>query len=906
MNIDITTVLRSINHDVFVPSLDPASEGLYKNPESYSILDPNNIYRSKSEGTSRNIQEIQDICNVFVKEQPLTDIVAFRPSRILEHELVISLSSSVQVSNSIGELEEGLKKKFDHLKEQEKTKKLFSDFEERCEKYRYDTINLLEIITKQLNGKDLSEENIRDISSSGNQDMLSKIDMVIDILNTMELKNGASSEIKAKIVIDKLTNKFFRDEAKSLVSSIIQDQVNYDKEKLKEYFTGKIATPSLEEFYKTKSLLEKSLKENGQLFDYLEAEAKIKTKYKDQPDQVLTECKELLEKYLGKNNEYTNFLDCYVDRDKLVEEYFLPITERSLVERQTLTINGGIASGKGSSVQLVEHEYEYPDQLARSRNPADNVKINGDSYKALLNPSYSGENKKFSQLVQPEVSWIGNEIFNRIQQDTSNKQMGKDIVIDKVMLPSLWIEAAISGGGTLSGIIVSTAVDTAIPRAYARGKEIGRFEHTEGILKTHKDSVSWFQSIIKNEQFKGQNIEYYIYDNNVLRGSKPNLIASIDCKNNQIIVNDVVGLRKFLKKGLIDIEETLHDTHADTTKIEYGQDRDVSDVYKEFMNHFENAATVNLELEISAKVFAEKSCTDNLKAELDKIVDQKILEKLTELSSKVSDIEVIEGMKNYFDQLKTGEHWNDIKNTVLETTAIKNYIKSEVSSIVRENKEKITGVIGPDKSTFNEFKEKVSEYVFNQLLKTGDKVSEHYFSSIVQDIAMTKEMEFYSAKRGEIQEIFLKDDKGVNEWLETKKNEVEKEIQNKKDVLDKYKHNNKDQEGTSDYKNTIEAINGAIAKLEAERKVTENKEEYIREYNEKFSNDLEKLEQEDKNSGDRALEHLANEHQVEHHPKLLLLRSEFYTDDLINSFDMQVEEVFMVPTGATVEQTENY
>ena len=902
MNIDITTVLRSINHDVFVPSLDPASEGLYKNPESYSILDPNNIYRSKSEGTSRNIQEIQDICNVFVKEQPLTDIVAFRPSRILEHELVISLSSSVQVSNSIGELEEGLKKKFDHLKEQEKTKKLFSDFEERCEKYRYDTIDLLDSITKQLSDKGFSAENIRDISSSGNQDMLSKIDMVIDILNTMELKNGASSEIKAKIVIDKLTNKFFRDEAKSLVSSIIQDQVNYDKEKLKEYFTGKIATPSLEEFYKTKSLLEKSLKENGQLFDYLAAEAKIKTKYKDQPDQVLTECKELLEKYLGKNNKYTNFLDCYVARDKLVEEYFLPITERSLVERQTLAINGGMASGKGSSVQLVEYGYEYPDQLEHSRNPADNIKMNRDSYKTVI---ALDRNNAFAVSLGDEAALISSEIAARLE-DKIKTGKASDVVIDKVQLPNSWIGAAISGGGTLSGIIVSTTVETAIPRAYQRGEEIGRFSTTKDLLTAHKDSVSWFQSIIKNEQFKGQNIEYYIYDNNVLRGSKPNLIASIDCKNNQIIVNDVVGLRKFLKKGLIDIEETLHDTHADTTKIEYGQDRDVSDVYKEFMNHFENAATVNLELEISAKVFAEKSCTDNLKAELDKIVDQKILEKLTELSSKVSDIEVIEGMKNYFDQLKTGEHWNDIKNTVLETTAIKNYIKSEVSSIVRENKEKITGVIGPDKSTFNEFKEKVSEYVFNQLLKTGDKVSEHYFSSIVQDIAMTKEMEFYSAKRGEIQEIFLKDDKGVNEWLETKKNEVEKEIQNKKDVLDKYKHNNKDQEGTSDYKNTIEAINGAIAKLEAERKVTENKEEYIREYNEKFSNDLEKLEQEDKNSGDRALEHLANEHQVEHHPKLLLLRSEFYTDDLINSFDMQVEEVFMVPTGATVEQTENY
>ena len=76
-------------------------------------------------------------------------------------------------------------------------------------------------------------------------------------------------------------------------------------------------------------------------------------------------------------------------------------------KRITFTINGAIASGKGSFESIIKQQI----QESSNKSWYDLAKINGDSYKLVLNPNYIHEKSLqkiilFSQLVQEEIHFL--------------------------------------------------------------------------------------------------------------------------------------------------------------------------------------------------------------------------------------------------------------------------------------------------------------------------------------------------------------------------------------------------------------------------------------------------------------------------------------------------------------------
>jgi hypothetical protein len=163
------------------------------------------------------------------------------------------------------------------------------------------------------------------------------------------------------------------------------------------------------------------------------------------------------------------------------------LTEYDLDKRITFSVSGAIASGKGALEELMK------DHVKDLGKPWDDImKINGDSYKPLLNPAcrYKASKQKlmlYSQLVQDDITVIGKEINRRLLERIKATGKAPNAFIDKSFMNERGFEIALIGGGKLKGFMASLSVEAAIARAEARGELTGTFEDTYQILEAHSN-----------------------------------------------------------------------------------------------------------------------------------------------------------------------------------------------------------------------------------------------------------------------------------------------------------------------------------------------------------------------------------------------------------------------------------
>lgn len=281
-------------------------------------------------------------------------------------------------------------------------------------------------------------------------------------------------------------------------------------------------------------------------------------------------------------SEVTRSLESLVSFSEAV-----PLSKRTASSRNSAAINGPIASGKGSSEALIRYKVEHE----FSRDWDDSIKINGDSYKGLLNPEYSGATgmraEVFSQLVQDEASFIKATLSKRIQKELDVTGSAPDVVVDANSCTDLEIDNATKGGGKMTGAIVFIPVEKALERALARGDTTGRYEHTEVMLTQHKGAIERFIQIIADRP--DQHIEYTLLNNDVPRGAQANKVATFDCARKEIKIYDVDSFKAFLSKTQLDPARTM----AEGT-ICYQQYNNAT-LFAEFLAKMEGSGyTVNL------------------------------------------------------------------------------------------------------------------------------------------------------------------------------------------------------------------------------------------------------------------------------------------------------------------------
>ncbi|MGV3739947.1 MAG: hypothetical protein ACO1N3_01475 [Gammaproteobacteria bacterium] len=217
-------------------------------------------------------------------------------------------------------------------------------------------------------------------------------------------------------------------------------------------------------------------------------------------------------------------------------------------KRHTFMINGGPASGKGSSVERLKINAE--EQGISWDNV---VKVNTDSYKSLLLEPGTVKPELYSQLAQEEAATVHQKIQQRLISMAKNRQ-APHVFFDQVFPGIDKIDYGLLEGGCVRGIVVSTDVEDAISRSYARGLEdgvAGRYESSESILRLHKLSTE--QLPVNLSKFVGEDVQFSLVDNNVPKDSQAEEFMVMDLQTGKIEISDPVKAERFIKKTSINI-----------------------------------------------------------------------------------------------------------------------------------------------------------------------------------------------------------------------------------------------------------------------------------------------------------------------------------------------------------------
>ena len=92
-------------------------------------------------------------------------------------------------------------------------------------------------------------------------------------------------------------------------------------------------------------------------------------------------------------------------------------------------------------------------------------------------------------------------------------------------------------------------------RAEKRGEETKRFEATRILLQTHQGVPDKLFGIL--QKYKGAEITYSVYDNDVEPGEQPVPTARFNCKDQTYEILDERRFSAFLNKANLDVEKSL-------------------------------------------------------------------------------------------------------------------------------------------------------------------------------------------------------------------------------------------------------------------------------------------------------------------------------------------------------------
>ncbi len=220
------------------------------------------------------------------------------------------------------------------------------------------------------------------------------------------------------------------------------------------------------------------------------------------------------------------------------------LTSKSLSsERIVLLLAGGNASGKG-----VCHTMLLKQAKSVNVDNQDIVLINSDSYKNILVCPTKKNCRVFSQIAHPEARVV----IRQMAQDMADEKKAH-LLVDQVKPTKKDFDYS-TLGCFISCIYVSTKVEDALKRSFARGEQKLRFEDTQGILRSHKMVVDEVVDRIKEQIAKDNKIRQIrinFFDNNVPFGEPPIQFMEINLYENKVIIHNESMLEEFLKKKFI-------------------------------------------------------------------------------------------------------------------------------------------------------------------------------------------------------------------------------------------------------------------------------------------------------------------------------------------------------------------
>jgi len=234
-------------------------------------------------------------------------------------------------------------------------------------------------------------------------------------------------------------------------------------------------------------------------------------------------------------------IDFYAEEEVLE---LLPVFAAS--ERSTFTINGATAVGKSSSEELFKKHIRDDHNLSWDSI----AKINGDSYKYILEPGGFSNSELFSQLIQPEINLLYLLINQRLMRIIETGH-APHVFFDKVFLHNDNINQALLGGAKLEGILVDAPIEQALVRAEIRGALTGRYEDGYNIFNNHASISQKFVNFLS--KYQGNQISYVLFDNS----KNLTKTAEVDLADKKISIFDNDKFFGFLGKAKLNISGSI-------------------------------------------------------------------------------------------------------------------------------------------------------------------------------------------------------------------------------------------------------------------------------------------------------------------------------------------------------------
>ena len=239
----------------------------------------------------------------------------------------------------------------------------------------------------------------------------------------------------------------------------------------------------------------------------------------------------------------------------------------SKTEGVALFTTGGVASGKGSCLRSIEETLK-----TRAPTPVlwnEMVHHNADRIKPfLLDPLI--DNHAYSQYTYEEALFVKERVMTLINERAQIEQAYPHFMHDQTKLKAAELLEANRRYDTTIIAAISTDAETAIERAYKRGSQTNRFEHTEGLLGSHQAVPGELMKAINQDSLFDCNVSVVMYDNN---GLGLVMFASIDMRTRVICVYDEAALENWMKKENInpkaETAQTLYSSAGIRSKEDY-------------------------------------------------------------------------------------------------------------------------------------------------------------------------------------------------------------------------------------------------------------------------------------------------------------------------------------------------
>jgi hypothetical protein len=223
------------------------------------------------------------------------------------------------------------------------------------------------------------------------------------------------------------------------------------------------------------------------------------------------------------------------------EGKYEPLSKHQNNERVAIAVAGGPASGKTQATEMA---------LQSLADPRDVMAFSTDQLRTLVSPGEIG-GPAFTDL---EANLVFRQIIGKMDR-AMKADLAPTILTEGTSLNPGAINHLLTGGAAVHASLISIPAEVALERAGKRAAsdkaaDQGRSYSDEYLLGLHKQDGSALANI--TNQLQGKNVQLSIFDNNVPRGQKPELIGRMNLQTMEMEVYNVQKLAELEQKGKID------------------------------------------------------------------------------------------------------------------------------------------------------------------------------------------------------------------------------------------------------------------------------------------------------------------------------------------------------------------